>query len=328
MTNQTISILIADKRSKVRSSVAELAKSTLAAYGYSDLNIIEIDEDFDQVNFDWGTHYKIALIGKLSVPEKIIDLTETIFKNTSPKHAPQIIVYDEENTRILTQAIESGISDYCTKLKTELPLRLELAINRQKARESVHATYQKILTLNQTLAKQSITDDLTGLYEMHYFKRRLKQEFTRSRRYDKFISVIMFDVDNFKQVNDTNDHLMGSYVLAEIGSILKNTIRTVDTAARFGGDEFVIMLPETGPEGALLLAERIAERIAKRTFKEKNNTMKVTISAGIATYGPGLEEIEDDTELLRNADLYMYEAKNSGRNQVVDRNSSPGLGKK
>ncbi|MFH1825280.1 MAG: sensor domain-containing diguanylate cyclase [Candidatus Firestonebacteria bacterium] len=163
----------------------------------------------------------------------------------------------------------------------------------------------------------AIVDGLTNVYNHRYFYEKLKDEIDRISRYGKqgILSMIMLDVDHFKNYNDINGHLAGDSVLIEIGQILKNMTRKVDLVARYGGEEFMVILPETSKEGAIVLAERIRQVIEKYPFESRENqhSGKVTVSLGVASYG------RDGTSpdvLVEAADKGLYLAKASGRNKV------------
>ena len=163
----------------------------------------------------------------------------------------------------------------------------------------------------------AIVDGLTNLYNHRYFLESLKEEITRLSRYEKdaVLSVIMLDVDHFKHYNDTNGHMAGDSVLIEIGQILKNLIRKVDMAGRYGGEEFIIMMPATQKEGAVILAERIRAAIEEHPFEFGSGQPggKLTVSLGVATY-PAVGTTEE--ALVNSADKALYMSKNSGRNRV------------
>lgn len=222
--------------------------------------------------------------------------------------------YFHDQTDILALNSENFIKN--TNFSDELVPRIKSTLKLKKNIDSLSQANTKLINANEKLEKITITDDLSGLFNMRYFKKRFEQEFVRSDRYDKFLSVIMFDIDNFKKVNDTTDHLMGSYILAEIGKIITSTIRTVDIGARFGGDEYVILLPETGPEGARNVAQRISDLIKNNVFDNGHSQYRVTISCGVASMGPGLIGFENSTDFLRLADSLLYDAKDAGKNTV------------
>ena len=152
---------------------------------------------------------------------------------------------------------------------------------------------------------------------MRYFKRRLNEEFTRAKRYKKNLSLIMLDLDYFKSVNDDHDHLMGSFVLSEIGSLILKAIRNLDIPARYGGDEFIILLPETAEAGAYKLAERVSEKIKSAVFDNGKHQLNITASIGVGTMNPqNFIKYGEAHDLIREADEYLYEAKESGRARV------------
>lgn len=163
-----------------------------------------------------------------------------------------------------------------------------------------------------------ITDDLTGLYNSRHFDTLLDQEVGRSRRYHAPLSLVFFDLDFFKKVNDTHGHLVGSRMLSEVGRLVKKHIRSVDLAARFGGDEYVILLPNTDKAGALQLVSNLRKTLREHQFHaDDGQPITITASFGIAT-------IPDDAtcklELVRLADKAMYYVKGTTRDgvQVAD----------
>ena len=160
------------------------------------------------------------------------------------------------------------------------------------------------------LERLSVTDALTGLYNRRHLMGTLANEVQRSRRLRRTFSVLLADVDHFKQYNDTNGHLGGDAALVKIAEILRQTTRGVDTVARYGGEEFVVMLLEANLATATMVAERIRARVAAEDLGEGH----LTLSIGLAEYPDGGDTPE---ELIASADAAMYKAKNAGRNQVV-----------
>jgi diguanylate cyclase (GGDEF)-like protein len=162
----------------------------------------------------------------------------------------------------------------------------------------------------------AITDRLTGLYNFGYFLDRLKEEKMRAERYHRLLSLIIFDIDHFKKYNDANGHPAGNEVLKKIAEILKAEAREVDIVARYGGEEMVIILPETSRKRAAELADRIREKVASATFSkmESQPLKKLTLSAGVATYPV---DAANEESLIKKADSSLYVAKSQGRNQVV-----------
>ncbi|ADU64253.1 MAG: GGDEF domain-containing protein [Pseudodesulfovibrio sp.] len=158
-------------------------------------------------------------------------------------------------------------------------------------------------------------DGLTRIYNRHSFDERLIYEIKRRRRYNHDLSLLMVDLDHFKQVNDTYGHKAGDMVLRKVGEILTETFRTTDLAARYGGEEFVVLLPHTSEEAAWKLAERIRESIQGCVFRFDGHEFSVTASIGVASVEAGALTRDDD--LLIKADKALYKAKNNGRNMVV-----------
>ncbi|HCJ67295.1 MAG TPA: hypothetical protein DHV62_08245 [Elusimicrobia bacterium] len=181
----------------------------------------------------------------------------------------------------------------------------------------IFAQYAAIAIANAYLHQQvnllAITDALTGLYNHGYFHQLLKQEIERAERYEKKFSLLMLDIDHFKNYNDTYGHLAGDRLLHHLAEIIRENIRTVDSACRYGGEEFTVILPETD----ILGAKNLAERIRKSIFEEG----EITVSIGIGIYP---EDGKITEELINSADKAMYLAKNRGRNLVCLANELKG----
>jgi diguanylate cyclase (GGDEF)-like protein len=160
----------------------------------------------------------------------------------------------------------------------------------------------------------SVTDDLTRLYNSRYLNLVLRRESKRASRSGRPLSLLFLDLDGFKQVNDTHGHLAGSKALVEAGAIVRGGARETDVAARFGGDEFAVVLPDTGREGAVAVAERIRDRIAACKFLASDGlSIHLTASIGVATLPDVAASAE---ELLRAADMAMYRVKDAGKNGI------------
>jgi two-component system cell cycle response regulator len=156
-------------------------------------------------------------------------------------------------------------------------------------------------------------DGLTQLYNRRYFQEALDREFARSKRYGHPFSLVLFDIDHFKRINDTHGHLAGDDVLRRVSTLLRTKVRTNDIIARVGGEEFAVLLPEAGRIGAVALAEKLRRMIEAEHIEHKGAVIPVTVSLGVAEFDAALESAE---ALFKLADDKLYEAKRSGRNQV------------
>ncbi|MCX7678522.1 MAG: sensor domain-containing diguanylate cyclase [Spirochaetes bacterium] len=177
------------------------------------------------------------------------------------------------------------------------------------------ARFAAIAVENSRLYRMATVDRKTRLYVHHFFLERLDEEIKRCQRYEQPLSVIMCDIDHFKQFNDTYGHQQGDVILKEIGALIRKNIRKMDIASRFGGEEFSIALPETKLNGAHAVASRIRKQVEAYPFSGLKDPLHVTISLGVAEYDKARDKSPED--LLKRADTALYKAKNSGRNRVA-----------
>jgi len=167
----------------------------------------------------------------------------------------------------------------------------------------------------QRIHELTITDDCTDLYNVRHLNFVLDTEIYRSNRYQYEFSLIFLDLDHFKEVNDTHGHLVGSKLLREMAELIRGSLRLIDYAFRYGGDEFVILLPQTGKESANVVARRLHERVNEKKFMaEEGLNLHLTASFGLATYPP---DATTKPEMIRLADEAMYLAKNTSRNSIA-----------
>jgi diguanylate cyclase (GGDEF)-like protein len=159
----------------------------------------------------------------------------------------------------------------------------------------------------------TITDDLTKLYNYRYLMRYIEADVKRCLRYKKKVSLLFIDVDGFKRINDTFGHLVGSQALAEIGQVFKRIVRETDVVGRYGGDEFVIVLPETPLSGAMVIAERIRKKVEECEFIAQNLSIRLTVSLGVANCPKHTLTAEG---LIKKADAAMYRAKELSKNSI------------
>ena len=164
----------------------------------------------------------------------------------------------------------------------------------------------------QKLVEMNYKDALTGVYSRRYLETRMKEEFGRHRRYARRLTLVMFDIDHFKSVNDNHGHLCGDYILKSVAGAIAGRIRITDCLARYGGEEFSCLLQETDFAGGMLLAERFRRQVEEMDHSYKGTLVKVTISLGVSE----LTEADTLEQFVKRADEAMYRAKTGGRNRV------------
>ena len=169
--------------------------------------------------------------------------------------------------------------------------------------------------LYEQTKKLAVTDGLTGISNRPNMEQSLLSEFERSKRYGVPLSVVLLDVDHFKDVNDSYGHQKGDEILVTFASVLKKFCRANDTAARYGGEEFLMILPQSNAQGAFKIAERVREEIMKMSFVGNDSKFSVTTSCGVAELNR--DYMKNTDQLINVADNAMYEAKNSGRNKTI-----------
>lgn len=167
---------------------------------------------------------------------------------------------------------------------------------------------------HEEIYRLSTVDGLTQIFNKRYFLETLERELSRARRYDRPLALVMFDIDHFKQCNDTFGHRAGDFVLREVADVVRERARKVDVLARYGGEEFAMILPEIDIRGATAFAEKIRAMIAESKFMFEGRMIPVTISIGVSELTADIATYDD---LIKRADARLYKAKQTGRNRVV-----------
>jgi two-component system chemotaxis family response regulator WspR len=261
----------------------------------------------------------IILKEDLDGGNKAFELCNYIRTSVGDRYIGIIFMSDYQEADIATKALNAGADDFFSIQTDEFEIlaRCRSVLRYKRVVDKLHTTTLDLLRANQKLEKLAITDELTRLSNMRYFNQRFSQEFERAIRYNINLSFIIFDVDHFKQVNDKNNHLVGSGVLAKMGDLVREAIRKSDLAARYGGDEYVILLPQTNLDSALLVAERLRKRVEGFVLEVGDFKVKVTLSIGVACAEGSKTEYKEPSDLMQAADAGLYQAKDSGRNNVV-----------
>ncbi|MFT7433755.1 MAG: diguanylate cyclase (GGDEF)-like protein [Alphaproteobacteria bacterium] len=211
------------------------------------------------------------------------------------------------------------ITDHRASMKNLLGRDVGISVAAHDYLTNVSGLLKGVAVIEETkmssFANTASKDGLTGLYDQTTFKHRLKEEMERQIRYGSPFTLVMFDLDHFKMINDTYGHAEGDVVLKRISDILLAQARKMDTAARYGGEEFAVILPEVEEASAFIFAERLRQNI-EDNFKD--GEFAVTVSIGLAATQANVDETPDN--LIRRADAQLYRAKNAGRNRVCAQN--------
>jgi two-component system cell cycle response regulator len=254
--------------------------------------------------------YDAILISTMLSGSDGLRLASQIKSQEETRNVPLLVFVDEDDKAIMFKALEMGINDYLTVPvdKNEMIARVRMQVRRKKYQEALKSQYQQSISM-------ALTDGLTGLYNRHYLNTHLANMVKQAQQNSKNLAVMIMDMDHFKQVNDTHGHDAGDMVLKQLADLIIMVSRSTDLAARFGGEEFMILMPETDPQAAIGAAKRMREIVEKTPFRinAEGLTIHKTISIGVSSLHPDSDSVEG---LLKRADEALYEAKNGGRNTV------------
>jgi len=222
---------------------------------------------------------------------------------------PIVLVADEGEEARIMRGLELGVNDFVVRPLDgqELVARLRTQLRRKRYNDELRSSVAKTIEM-------AVIDGLTGLHNRRYLDNHIQTLVDRAQARKRSLSVMMTDLDRFKSINDTYGHDGGDVVLREYARRLKSNVRGIDLACRFGGEEFVIVMPDTDADVARKVAERLRSDIESAPFVIGGSAVQLTVSIGVASLMPGADSVR---ELMRRADVALYDAKNSGRNRVV-----------
>ncbi len=225
---------------------------------------------------------------------------------------PLLAIVRQGDTRKLVRALDIGVNDYLSRPvdRNELTARVATQIRRKRYIDQLRSSFEASLEM-------AVTDQLTGLYNRRYLASHLSGMFDRAFWTGRPLSLMILDIDHFKSVNDTHGHDMGDRVIQQVAERIRNSIRGIDLACRYGGEEFLVAMPDTDVDFASVVAERLRSEIAARTvtLNGGRDEIIVTVSIGLATTDGGPKE-DTAQKLIKRADEALYAAKNGGRNRV------------
>jgi two-component system, cell cycle response regulator len=246
-----------------------------------------------------------------------IEVARRIKANKSLPFIPIIMQTALDSTEAKVEGLEAGADDYITKPIdfAELKARLRSMLRIKRLQEALEEREKELLEVNERLRHMSQTDGLTGLDNRRHLNERLEEMFQHAQRLAEPFSCVMCDLDHFKSVNDTYGHQAGDEVLKQLATILNDEAREIDRVGRYGGEEFMLLLPGTVLDAAVTFAERVRKRIEGHTFSFPGGTLTRTASFGVS--GWPHPKIKACDSLVRTADDALYVAKETGRNRVI-----------
>ena len=256
--------------------------------------------------------------------ELISSVTDRLVDRTEDREALSFVVESLASLYEAEGEEEHGSEATLTsRILANLAVRLgQSGLRRDEELRQVESTeqelqkmHQQLLKKNMALRERTMVDELTGLFNRRYFERSLNYDLERFKRYARPFSVVMFDVDHFKRVNDTYGHAIGDLTLRHLAELAKATVRSADLVARWGGEEFVLLLPETNADGAMTTAERLREKVGRTSLDTEQGALVITISLGVLAVDNGYSG--DQQAIMQSVDNALYRAKESGRNCSV-----------
>jgi two-component system cell cycle response regulator len=331
----------ADEPSTVSAGSGAAGAATTPASSEASARILVVDDNEDNIEVlrvrleSWGYATDAAYEGKSAIayveatpPDLIlldvmmpeisgIEVARHIKGNKSLPFIPIIMQTALDSTEDKVEGLEAGADDYITKPIdfAELKARLRSMLRIKRLQEALEEREKELLEVNERLLYMSQTDGLTGLDNRRHLNERIEEMFQHAKRLAEPFSLVMCDLDKFKSVNDTYGHQAGDEVLKQLAAILRDEAREIDRVGRYGGEEFMLLLPGTVLDAAVTFAERVRKRIEGHTFTFDGGTLTRTASFGVS--GWPHPKIENHDTLVRTADDALYVAKETGRNRVV-----------
>jgi diguanylate cyclase (GGDEF)-like protein len=244
-----------------------------------------------------------------------LEACRLIKEDAATQDIPVIFLSARDETEVKVSGLNLGANDYISKpfKAEELLARVDVAMRMKRERDALRMSAEEAWAQSELAQEKAITDPLTGVLNRHEMLHSLGREHAEARRYSRPLACLMFDLDNFKAINDTHGHAAGDAALKQVANILIETVRRSDMVFRYGGDEFLALLPETDLSGARSLAEKIRASVDECEIVDDIQAFRLTISVGAAQLCDG----ESENGLLLRADTALQHAKDKGRNRVA-----------
>jgi two-component system cell cycle response regulator len=279
-----------------------------ALFSDAGLAVVEAGSGAEALDFLATDRPDLVVLGRTLPDMDGLDLLP-LLKSSELDFVPVLIASLKSDTAERVRGLQLGADDYLAR-----PCDPAELLARAKALLRNKSTHDKIRRLQVSLEQMVVSDSLTGLHNRRYLMDRLVQEMQRADRHTEPLAFAMIDLDGFKPINDQFGHVVGDKVLRAVGSAIARCVRVSDIAARYGGDEFAVILPQTPAEGAMRVVERMLRTISELTLQDDGGaSCKVTASLGLAYYPA--EDIATPEDLVHSADGALYGAKRSGKNR-------------
>jgi two-component system, cell cycle response regulator len=292
----------------------ELLRARLESWGFETLSAKDGQEALTAIE----TSLPDLVLLDIMMP-KIdgIEVARRVKNNPDLPFIPIIMQTALDSTENKVEGLEAGADDYITKPIDfpELKARVKSMLRIKRLQEEVEERERELMEANERLRHMSQTDALTGLENRRHIETRLEEMFEHAKRLAEPFSCVMVDLDKFKSVNDEHGHQAGDAVLKQLAKILKNEVREIDHAGRYGGEEFILLLTGTVLDAAVTFAERVRKAIEGHTFTFERGSIQRTASFGVAAWPH--PKITNCDGLVRAADEALYVAKETGRNRVI-----------
>ncbi len=303
----TTILLVEDNRVE-----AEATRAFLEGCGY---RVVWVDEGGRAIKVARSDPIDCVLLDLVLPDMNGNEVCRWLKANEDTRGIPLIMLTAKRSMEDKVSGLQLGADDYLAKPydQVELNARIYAALRTKKLQDALRARNRELETALGRMEHMAVTDPLTGLYNRRKFEQIMEAEFSRIRRYRSPLSCLMIDIDHFKHVNDDFGHRAGDRVLADMAEVIRANIREVDTPARWGGEEFVVLLPETDAAGAVPPARRIKAATAERAFVELPGC-RISVSIGMAT-APA-RAIDTGEALIDASDQAMYRAKRKGRDRI------------
>lgn len=291
---------------------AKLTKTMLEKNGYE---VIWVEEGSAGIRTAKTSDIEIIILDLMLPDINGNEVCRWLKMNDDTRGIPIIMLTARGSMADKVSGLHAGADDYLPKPYNEIELnaRIYACLRNKALLDELRQKNRELAEMLERVATLAITDTLTELYNRRRFQIIIEKEFNRSIRYGSPLSCMMIDIDQFKMINDNYGHRQGDQVIHEVALAIRKNVRDIDTPARWGGDEFIVLLPETPKEKALEPAGRILNDVANRKFTDLADR-QVSVSIGIAS-SPD-PAIDSGDKLIAACDMAMYQAKHNGRNRV------------